>query len=313
MVNHTFMSWLLESTIPTIPYQTYTHLLGLPETHPDVIQARHAIMETGPVPAILAKQTASGNWAADKSFYTPKYVSTHWSLLLLAELCVEPSDPRFQQGIEYMLTETDTNGLSWLSKNRPGVACFWGNLMYYAAHAGRLDDRRLQDIVQFLIRDITTHGGKCTHNGGLACAWGVVRNLWGLAAIPPSQRTAEVNQAIETGIAFLLDTHALMQADYPFPDGGKIHPMWFELNYPLFYQVDILFTLQALADLDVLDHPGAQTALNWLEQLRGEDGHWHGRNQYRSRTYKQLGHADDIHRWVSLRAARILQQAGHSI
>lgn len=313
MVNQAFMSWLLESTIPTIQYQTYSQLMGLPNNHPDVIQSKQAIMEAGPVPVILGRQTELGHWAVDKSFYTPKYVSSHWSLLLLAELNIEPNDPRFQRGVEHMLNATETKSPSWLKNERPGLACFWGDLLYYAAYAGRADDPCVQSIIQFLIQEVTTRHGVCRYNSDLACAWGVVRNLWGLAALSPSQRTTEVNQAIEAGIAFLLETHTLIEANYPVPNDGKVHPLWFDLNFPLFYQVDILFTLRVLGDLDVLDHPRAQTALDWLEQLRGEDGHWHGHNPYRARTYKQLGSAEDIHRWVSLQAARILQQAGRLV
>lgn len=308
MVNQAFMSWLLESSIPSIGYQAYTQLMGLPEDHPDVIQAKHAIMETDPVPTILGRQTEAGHWKIDKSFYTPKYISSHWSMLLLAELSVEPSDPRFQRGAAHMLNATETKSPSWLQKERPGLACFWGDMLHYVAYAGRFDE--LQAVIQFLIQEVTTRRGRCNHNGGLPCAWGIVRSLWGLGAIPLTQRTPEITQAIEAGIAFLLDTHSLVEANYPAPENGKIHPLWFDLNFPLFYQVDILFTLRVLADLDALNHPGAQTALDWLEQLRREDGHWHGHNPYRQRTYKQLGDAEEIHRWVSLQAARILQQAG---
>ncbi|MEZ4518816.1 MAG: hypothetical protein R3C44_19030 [Chloroflexota bacterium] len=54
-----------------------------------MISAKAALMSEGPVPTIFGKQTEQGDWADEQSYYTPKYVSTHWSMLLLEELAVD--------------------------------------------------------------------------------------------------------------------------------------------------------------------------------------------------------------------------------
>jgi hypothetical protein len=130
-----------------------------------------------------------------------------------------------------------------------------------------------------------------------------------LAAYPTADRNPELNGAIEQGITFLLDMFDLVRANYPTPDNGKIHPLWFKLNFPLFYQADILFTLRTLADLNALDHPGAQAALDWLENRRGATGRWQGSSPFRRRTWPELGGREETDRWVSLQAALILQKA----
>ena len=105
-------------------------------------------------------------------------------------------------------------------------------------------------------------------------------------------------------------SHRLVKADYPGPDGGSINKLWFKLNFPLFYQVDILFTLRVLGELGALQHPGAQEALDWLEGLRGKNQRWHGSSPFSSRTWRELGDREETARWVSLQAATILKQAG---
>jgi hypothetical protein len=303
------IDWLLTAETPSIRYLTARNLLNLPDNHPQVQAAQQDIMTIGAVPAIFAKQTTTGQWTNEHSYYTPKYVSTHWSLLLLTELCVEPTDARFQQGIEYMLTATAKQIRELLENNGHGFSCFWGNLLRYALYAKRADDARVQAIIEYAIHDITNGWCNCRYNNNLSCAWGVVRTLWGLAALPPDKRNSEIQSAIDKGISFLLETFSLVEADYPTPKNGKIHPLWFKLNFPLFYQTDILFTLRVLAELGALDHPYATPALDWLEIQCLPDGRWHGTSPYRQRTWRELGDRVETSRWVTLQAAIVLQTA----
>jgi hypothetical protein len=109
----------------------------------------------------------------------------------------------------------------------------------------------------------------------------------------------------------LLEEHSLMQANYPTSEGGHIHEVWSRLNFPLFYQADILFVLRALADANALDRPGAQDALGWLAQRRRPDGRWSGASPFRQRTWRAIGDRGETDRWVSLQAATVLKQAGY--
>lgn len=304
------INWLLASPIPSIRYQTLTNLLGYPDEDEAVTAVRGAIMQAGPVPALLARQTETGQWADEHSFYTPKYVSTHWSMVLLTELAIDGTDARFRQGVAYMLAATAADLQERLDVNHLGFSCFWGNVLRYTYHAGQGDDGRVPSIIDYTVRDLQNGHCRCEYNWGVACAWGVVRTLWGLAAIPPAQRPPAVIEAIDQSITFLLDSFQLTAVNYPTSDKGKVHPLWFRLNFPLFYQVDILFTLRVLAELEVLNHPEAQPALDWLEARRGRHGRWRGSSPYRQRTWAELGDRTDTDRWVSLQAAHILQRAG---
>jgi hypothetical protein len=304
-----FTTWLLAARTPSIQYRTLVDLLHYPVEEARVVQARQAIMRSGPVPAILSHQTKIGNWDGERSYYTPKYTSTHWSLMLLTELNVEGSDPRFRQGVEYMLDTTAEKLGAQFEHNTFGIACFWGNLLRYALHAGLSEDARVEKIIHFTALGLQESLCGCEHNGGYQCAWGFVRALWGLAAIPEAHRTNETNEAITQGVKFLLNSFHLIEADYPTKENGSINSLWFKLNFPLFYQVDILFTLRVLDELNLLDHPGAKAALDWLEQCRGRHCYWPGASPFRQRTWLELGNREDTDRWVSIQASLILQHA----
>lgn len=297
--------WLLQSAIPTIRFRTRTELLG--DSAAVAADEQAAIMQAGPVPALLAEQLANGTWARDTGYYTPKYTSTHWTMLLLTEHEIDGQNPQFQLGVEYMLTTTAAEIERGLAESRLDIACLWGNVLHYVLHGGRAD-ARVERLIDYAVQSLQRGPCQCRNNDGYACAWGAVRALWGLAAIPPTQRSPAVNEAIARGITFLLDSYQLVNANYPTPDNGKVHSLWSKLNFPLFYQVDILFTLRVLAELDALDQPGAQPALQWLAARRQQNGRWRGSSPYRARTWRALGDGEETDRWISLYAASILKQ-----
>ena len=305
MNDSNLIPWLVDARTPSIRYLTLRRLLGRPETDAQVRKTWQEMKAAGPVPAILAKQTEAGHWAGERSYYTPKYTSTHWSMMLLAELAADGADQRLRQGAAFMLAATQDELDQPTDEDTHGLSCFWGNLLRYTLHCGYADDPRIGPIIRYLAHDAQDAGWRCRHNGELPCAWGTARALWGLAALPPQRRSPEVEATVQNGLAFLLETHRLVEADYP--TSGRIHPLWFRLNFPLFYQADILFVLRVLAELGALDHPGAHPALEWLASRRRTDGHWRGSSPFRQHTWPALAERQETDRWVSLHAAIILQ------
>ena len=205
-----------------------------------------------------------------------------------------------------MLTATAAEVKDDLGAGKTDLTCLWGNILHYVVQFGYGDDPRAALIADYLKHAIAEGYCRCSHNEGFACAWGVVRAVWGLAAF---RDRSDIQAALEQALPFLLADHHLERADYPTPSDGKIHPLWFSLNFPLFYQVDILFTLRVLAELDALSYPGAQAALDWLAGQQDKQGRWRGRSPYRSRSWDKSAASVETSRWVSLQAADILQQA----
>jgi hypothetical protein len=227
-------------------------------------------------------------------------------MLLLTELHADPFDVGLQQGAEYMLMATEDKAQDHAEQGKHSLECFWGNLLRYELHCGNEDDPRLTNVIRILAENGPGAGWRCRYNGERPCAWGAARALWGLAALPEWMHTTQVERAIRGGINFLLGEHDLVSADYPVHEKGKVHPIWSRLNFPLFYQADILFVLRVLAELDALDHPGAQSALEWLRSRRLKNGRWRGASPFRSRTFKELVGRGETDRWVSLFAETIL-------
>jgi hypothetical protein len=301
--------WLLETGIPSIAYQTRRDLHPPRFTPHEILIAKKRIMQTGAAPAILARQSKDGNWKIDRGYYGPKFHGTHWSMMLLAELGVDGRDERFQRGVEYMLDATRVQIEEGLENKSYGWSCLYGNILRYALQAPVKKDIRVANLIRYCTQAEVNGPCDCRSSYGRACAWGAARVLWGLAAVPKRARTKEVSEAIRLGIRFLLEDHRLEKADYP----GGPNPLWFKMNFPLFYQADILFTLRVLDELDSLDHRGARAALDWLEAKRRPDGRWKGTSPFRTRTWREMGDPQETDRWVTLQAMRILRHAGRSV
>ena len=292
-------AWLLESQTPSIRYLTLTRLLGKPEMDDEVTKARRLISTTKPVNGILSKQDPEGWWKYKTHPYTPKYRSSHWSMLLLTELTADPQHPGMQAGAEFMLV----NIPHYFDEKITGFCCFWGNWLRYELYCGKLDHERVQQTIEILRADLLRRS-QCTWNNDLPCAWGVIRDLYGLALIPEENRSTELKAAIQTGIHFLLDEYDLVSANYPYE--AKIHPVWSRINYPLFYQSDILFTLRVLKDFGALGHPNAQKAIDWLMGKRTRAGIWRGSSPFGKRTWPYTAEPDGVERWITLHALDVL-------
>jgi len=307
------ITWLLSAQTPSIVYQTRRDLRASRSPAHQIQKAKKQILLTGAVPAILSRQATGGNWKIDHGFYGPKFYSAHWSMVLLAELGTDGKDDRFRRGVEYMLDATRDLVRKGLETKNYGWSCLFGNILRYALQAPVRTDSRVENLIHFSARAMADGPCECRSNHGRACAWGAVRTLWGLAAVPKRARTKEVNEAIRRGIRFLLEDNRLEKADYPVPPKGRINPLWFKLSFPLFYHADILFTLRVLDELEALDHRGARAALDWLAAKRKENGRWKGTSPFRRRTWRELGDPEETDRWVSLQALRILGHAGRPV
>ncbi|HEX9027719.1 MAG TPA: hypothetical protein VF823_01010, partial [Anaerolineales bacterium] len=139
------LNWLLERSNPSVRYFTLVDLLGRSPDDPQVRAARAAIMETGPVPRILAKQHEEGYWGKSEDFYLrSKYKGTAWTFILLAELGADGADPRIQRAAEFLIERSQdalSGGFAYRSihlvaDSEALLPCLTGNLVWSLQRLG---------------------------------------------------------------------------------------------------------------------------------------------------------------------------------
>src|SRR3989442_11355108 len=141
------LPWLLERRDPAVRAAALERIEDRSTRDPDLRESKTRAMSSPPISTILKRQRADGAWGDD--FYTPKYTSTHWELLLLVEFGVDGSDARVRRGARRMLEEFGNGLPAWLTHDH-GVSPFSGKALRYPCAAGFGADARGEAILERL-------------------------------------------------------------------------------------------------------------------------------------------------------------------
>jgi hypothetical protein len=315
------LPWLLEPETPAVRHLTLRWLLDEPEDASSVRRARAAAMRADPIAATLAAQDPRGYWVKPGPGYGPKYTGTVWSLMFLDQLGADARDRRIQRSCAYVLAHTQApgGGFGWSGTNSTAVHCLHGNLLHALVRFGWFDDERVRAAVEWQARSVTGEGHApwhrwatsgpgfaCGINGGLPCAWGAIKALRALSAIPPRRRTRLVRGAIDQGVAFLLSTDPATAA---YPTDSKVSPNWFRFGFPSGYVADVLQDLEVLAELGHAKDPRLANALDLVLSKQDTQGRWRNEYAYERKTWAPFEPTRSPSKWVTLRACRVLKAA----
>lgn len=321
--------WLLEPDPdnPGVRYFALRDLFDRPEQDPEVQAARVAIMTTGPVPAILDAQYPDGYWVKPGGGYSPKYRSTVWQILFLAELGADPSDERVRRGCDYLLSHSVASNGAFSARQKPVpsvcIHCLNGNMGHALLHLGYAADPRVQAALDWQARAITGEeqfrylksgtsgpGFACSVNLGQPCAWGANKAMRALLAVPPEQRTPVMEHAVRAGAEFLLSRDPAV-ADYPYTE--RVSSTWFKLGFPLSYWSDVLETMAVLVELGYGDDPRLANALQLVLGKQDGRGRWKLENALTGKMWADVEQKGQPSKWVTLRALRVLKRVAHRL
>ena len=327
------LDWLLDPHDPAVRAMALERLLGRERSDDDVLAARSQAMVIDPIAGILAAQDDGGWWVKPGPGYSPKYTSTVWNVSFLAQLGADPADDRVQRACEYVMTYTATSsggfGCSSVAAERPAppsavLHCLNGNLVHALIWFGHVDHPVVRAATDWAARHILGEdvdrwyantpqpGFVCGSNDDQPCAWGAVKELRGLAALPQDARTDREQRAIRAGIDFLVSSDPA-DADYPMGYGNtKPSSSWFKLGFPSGYVVDVLQNLEVLCDLGLARDPRLDRAFDWLVGRADSDGRWTNRYAHTGKTSAPIDKQGQSSKWVTLRACTVLR-ARHSV
>jgi hypothetical protein len=318
------LPWLLEpdAANPGVRYFALRDLLGRAADDPEVEAAQAEVMKTGPVPVILSAQAPEGYWVKPGPGYSPKYQSTLWSLLFLAQLGCDGRDKRVRRAVEYVFDHAQTKAGAFSCNGTPSMAvhCLWGNVVRAMFDLGVWEDERLERAIDRLARSVTgdgygpylksavqAPGFHCSANYGLPCGWGAVRVLWALDAMPSEGRTPVIEAALQASIDFLL-RYDVARADYPYQE--RISSSWFKFGYPLGYVTDVLLNLEALTEAGIVADPRLDGAVELVLSKQDDQGRWPLEYSYSGKMWVDVEKKGKPSKWVTLRAMRVLNRLG---
>jgi hypothetical protein len=270
-----------------------------------------------------------GFWAKPGHGYLPKYRSTVWAIILLAQLGARAEmDERIPHACEYLLDQALTEYGQFSTSGAPGgtVDCLQGNLLSALLDIG-YEDPRLEAAFEWMARTVTGEGiapmgdkstplryyaGKrgpgfvCGANNSLPCAWGAVKVMLAFSKLSPERRTPQIEDAIQTGIDFLFSVDPAT-ALYPSGYADKPSGNWWKFGFPVFYVTDLLQIVEALAGLDYTADPRLANALTLIREKQDGEGRWPLEYSYTGKTWVDFGPKKAPNKWVTLRALRVLK------
>jgi hypothetical protein len=275
------IDWLLEKENPSVRFFTLSKIQDLPVSDPLIIKSKKEIINSDPVIKLLAIQDQGGWWGNSDQVTMPMYTSTVWQLIILAELGASVEHPAIRKAVDFVFASAqDSQGAfphegSRFQKQSPmDLICNDAMIAWGLIGAGTpANDPRMKKSIDFLTNTLAAGDFRCRFNKGAPCAWGIVKGLRVLAAVPKPQRSQEIERAILKAVQFILGED-LSKASYPTKPGGKVSGHWFKLGFPRSYQTDILQTLMVLSDLGYASDDNLIPAIKFLQTIKLPDGTW---------------------------------------
>jgi len=327
------LPWLLGSENPGIRYLAMRDLLDLSPDDKKLKSARKLAHKEGPIAHVLSKMNEEGYWQRAGTGYGPKYKSTVWALILLAQLGASMKvDKRIKLACKYYLDHALSPGgqISSMTNNSPSgtVDCLQGNMLWSLMTLG-YEDKRMDKAYEWMSRTTTGEGvapmkekhaevryyaGKygpnfaCGANNKLPCAWGGVKVLLALSQVPVEKRTLLMKDAIQQGVEFFLGVDP-STADYPNGWAAKPSGNWWKFGFPVFYVTDILQIAEALVALGLGNDKRLKNTLELIRSKQDADGRWQLEYNYDGKTWMRFGKMKEPNEWVTLRALKVLKAA----
>jgi hypothetical protein len=272
-----------------------------------------------------------GYWAEPGPGYLPKYTSTVWSLVLLAQLDASiHCDKRIADACAYFLDQALAEHGQISTNGAPsGTAdCLQGNMCWALTQLG-CDDPRLERAYDWMARSVTGEGiapmternapiryyaGKCGPNFACGandkqpCAWGAAKIMLAFSVLAKKRHTPQIELAIQQGVDFLFSVNPAT-ASYPSPYAAKPSGNWWKFGFPVFYVTDLLQVVEALVALGCGNDPRLVDALQLIQNKQDAQGRWLLEYDYSGKTWGDFGNKKEPSPWVTLRALKVLKAA----
>ena len=321
-------SWLLDPDNPGVRYLALRDIFALPEDHQELINAREMAHKDGPISEVLKEMEDEGYWVEPGPGYLPKYRSTVWSVIMLAQLGASANqDGRVANACQYLLDHALTPYGQFSASGTPGstMDCLQGNLCGAMLDLG-YDDPRLKIAFDWMARSLTGDGvapmgekstpvryysGKCGPgficgaNNKQPCAWGAAKVMLAFSKLPRGQWTPQIEKAVKQGINFLFSVDPATAA-YPSGWNDKPSSNWWKFGFPVFYVTDLLQLVESLVRLGYGGDPRLANAINIINEKQDSKGRWALDYDYSGKTWVDFGKKKQPNKWVTLRALSVL-------
>lgn len=297
-------AWLLEGD-PAIRWQVMRDLSGAAVRSVAIERSRVATEGWGA--RLLGLQAEDGQWGG--GLYSPKWISTTYTLLLLRHFGVDPAG----DGAVRAVSRLREGGATWRDGSGffeyLGETCVTAMNLALGAYFGV--GSRSDEVVAWLVGQQLDDGGwNCeTVRGSTRSSFhttiSVLEGLLEFERAGSGGLIEETRQARLRGHEYLLDRRLLRSLS----SGEVVNPSWTRFSFPPRWWYDVLRGLDYLQEAAITSDERWSEALALVEKKRTGDGRWPLQNHHSGREHFRMEHPGKPSRWNTLRARRVLQWA----
>ena len=293
------IDWLLEGD-PAIRWQALRDLTDMSARQ--VATERARVSTEGWGAAILALQTEDGHWGG--GIYTPKWISTTYTLILLRRFGIDPATPQCRAAIDRVRERVFWRGPRPFFEYR-GDTCVTGMVLALAGHFGITGGSR--PVVEWLLGEQLDDGGwNCEAPPSVRSSFHTTISV--LEGLLEYERAAGEDSAIGDARVkahqYLLERRLLRSVS----TDEIINPRWKLLSFPPRWHYDILRALDYFRDAGVPFDGRFDEAISIVRAKRRKDGTWPLQNHHAGKEHFRMEPGPGKpSRWNTLRALRVLQ------
>jgi hypothetical protein len=297
------LTWLLAGD-PAIRWQVLRDLVGA--ASPTVQAERQRVVREGWGARLLQKQDAAGTWAG--GLYSPKWLSTTYTMLLLRDIGVPAKNPQALRACAILLDRglQPDGGIDYGRKGR-SETCITGMVLSLLSHF-EYDDTRLDTIAGYLLHQQMPDGGwNCQRPLGAthSSVHTTISVLEGLRLYEINRqfKVRSLRAAQRRGREFLL-MHQLFRSDRT---GDIIKRAFLQFSFPPRWHYDVLRALDYFQAVNAPRDERLRDALDVVSQNQCSDGRWLLKRRYKGKTFFEFERLGAPSRWNTLRSLRVLR------
>lgn len=307
------IQWLLDGD-PAIRWQALRDLVGAAER--TIERQRKQVARGGWGARLLATQDPEGTWAgglaSDGGLYSPKWISTHYTMLMLRDFGLPANNRQAQKACTLLLDRglQKDGGINygiWAKWTGRSETCVTGMVLSILSYF-EYDDDRLDTIANHLLEQQMPDGGwncRRPHGATHASVHTTILALEGLRLyeLHRGRKLRAVRAAQRRGREFLL-VHRLFRSDRT---GEVIKPVFIRFAFPPRWHYDILRALDYFQAVNAPRDRRLAEAIDIVRCSQREDGRWPLQHSWKGKTYFELERLGAPSRWNTLRALRVLK------
>jgi len=261
---------------------------------------------------LLARQDREGTWAgglsSDGGLYSPKWISTTYTMLLLRDFGLPATNRQARRACALLLDRglQRDGGINYGWRGR-SETCITGMVLSILSCFEHADDR-LDTLADYLLGEQMPDGGwNCQRDYGAthSSVHTTISVLEGLRLYEGYRgRRARVIQAAQRRGREFLMVHRLFRSDRT---GEVIKPIFLSFSFPPRWHYDILRALDYFQAVNAPGDPRLAEAIGIVRSNRTKDGRWRLQSGYYGKTYFTMERCGSLSRWNTLRALRVLK------